>query len=256
MKIYTMKIAQFLCLIFVLTAFLLPNTVEGQEKEKAKKEKATATASPTPPKKEKPKKPKKKEKTIAELVKKSKKIDGLFTLYQDKASGTLRMLISKDQLNKEYIYFSQIANGVVDAGRFKGAYRGSKVFKIKKYFNKIEFVTQNTSFYFDPKNAISRSKNANMSVGNMASIKIEAQDKKKGLYLIKADSLFLQETFTQIKPSARPNARRTAFTLGKLNKGNVGFGFCGWRSRECRVSRRPPRGYGCHAVRPRWSSTR
>ena len=104
------------------------------------------------------------------------------------------MLISEDQIGKEFIYFSQIADGVLDAGRInRGSYRGSKVFKIEKYFNNIEFITQNTSFYFDPNNPLSKSKDANISNGNMASIEIEAVDKEKGLYLIKADNLFLSE---------------------------------------------------------------
>ena len=219
MKINIRNIAKFLSIIFVLTAFLVPQSVEGQEKAKDKMAKAAKTKSKSKTKAKKDK-PKKKEKTIADLVKKSKKIPGLFTIYQDKKTGTLQMVISENQLQKEYIYFSQIANGVTDAGRFRGAYQGSKVFKIKKYFNKIEFVTQNTSFYFDKKNAIYKSRNANTSEGVMASIKIEAQDKKKGLYLIKADGLFLAETFAQVKPPSIPSpAARFAFSLGRLDKG-------------------------------------
>jgi len=221
MKIYLMKIAQFSCLLFVFTALLAPSVAYGQEGKKEKKAAATK-AKPKKKAKPTPKKKKKKDKTIEDLVKKSTKIAGLFTLYQDKKTGSLQMLISKDQLDKEYIYFSQIANGVLDAGRFRGAYQGSKVFKIKKYFNKIEFVTQNTSFYFDPKNALYRSRKANVSEGTMASIKISAHDKKKGLYLIKADGLFLSETFSQIKPPSIPSPRaRFAFSLGRLDKGKT-----------------------------------
>ncbi len=211
MKNNTKKIAQFLCLTLVFSAMLIPNSVYGQEKGKAKE-------ASTPAKKA-PKKPK--EKTIADVVKGSKKIEGLFTVYQNEKDGSLHMLVSKDQLGKEFIYFSQIANGVTDVRQFTGAYRGSKVFKVKKYFNKIEFVTQNTSYYFDPANAIFRARNANTSEGNMASIKIAAQDKAKGLYLIKADSLFLAETFSQVKPPSVPGRPPTAFKLGRLDKGKT-----------------------------------
>ena len=34
-------------------------------------------------------------------------------------------------------------------------------------FDKIEFITQNTSFYFDPNNPISKSQDANLSKGNI-----------------------------------------------------------------------------------------
>ena len=221
MKNYIQKMTQFLCLVFVLSAISFAQKPDEKPKGKMTKKKAAATA--TPKKKAKQTKPKKKEKTIAELVKKSRKIDGLFALYQDKTNGSLQMVISKDQIGKEYIYFTQVADGLVNVGRFRGAYGGSKVFKIKKYFNKIEFVTQNTSFYFDKNNPLYRAKDANTSEGNMASLKIQAEDKKKGLYLIKADGLFLSETFSQIKPSARPGQPRTAFTLGKLDKGKTKY---------------------------------
>jgi len=139
-------------------------------------------------------------------------------MYRDTITGSLQMIVKEDQIGKEFIHFNQVADGVLDAGRFRGAYGGSKVFKVKKYFNKLEFVTQNNSFYFDPENAISKAKEANMSEGNMASVKIEAYDKEKGLYLIKADGLFLKETFSQIKPPRFPGQRPTAFTLGNLDK--------------------------------------
>ena len=62
------------------------------------------------------------------------------------------MAISESQLKEEFIHFSQIADGVTDAGRFRGAYNNETIFYIKKYFNKIEFIAPNTNFYFDPNN--------------------------------------------------------------------------------------------------------
>ncbi|MFH6772633.1 zinc-dependent metalloprotease [Gaetbulibacter aestuarii] len=192
-----------------LSLLLSPSNVEAQRKRKDKKKDDVEAKTPAP----------KKDKSIADLTKSSKKMDGLFTIYQDTITGSLKMVISKDQLDKEYIYFSQIADGVMDAGRIiRGSYRGSKVFKVQKYFNKIEFITQNTSFYFDPENPLSKSKDANMSEGNMASIKIEAFDEDKGLYLIEADDLFLAETLSQIKSPSRPGSSPMSFKLGSLSK--------------------------------------
>src|SRR5688572_11585703 len=39
-------------------------------------------------------------KSIAALVKPTKKIDGLFTVYQDTANGQIMMAVSKDKLGK------------------------------------------------------------------------------------------------------------------------------------------------------------
>ena len=71
--------------------------------------------------------------TIADKVKRCKKIDGLFTLYRDTVNGNLMMLIKKDQLNKEFIYFSYVENGNSTTGHNKGTFRDNKVFKISKY---------------------------------------------------------------------------------------------------------------------------
>ena len=76
---------------------------------------------------------KKKEKTISELTKSSKKIDGLFTIYQDTVSGKLKMPVSNDQFDKEFIHFSQIADGVTEAGGFRGRYNGGTIFYIKGF---------------------------------------------------------------------------------------------------------------------------
>ncbi len=178
----------------------------------AQKKKKTKTTAPAE------KKDKDAIKKISEVTKKCHRYIGLFPIYQDTITGSIKMVINKTQINQEFIYFSQVANGVLDAGSFRGAYRGSKVFKIQKYFNKIEFVTQNTSSYFDPKNEISKSSDANMSEGIMASLKIEAEDKEKGLYLIDAEALFLKETLSQVKPPKYPKQKPTAFTLGSLDK--------------------------------------
>lgn len=157
-------------------------------------------------------------KKISEVTKKCKKLDGLFPIYQDTTDGSIKLVINKNQIGKEYIYFSQIADGIVEARAFRGSYRGSKVFKIEKFFNKIEFIKQNTSYYFDPNNEISKAANANISEGVIASLKIEAQNKDNTQYLINADDLFLKETFSQIKPPKYPKQSPMAFTLGNLDK--------------------------------------
>lgn len=210
MKIQISKMLRLIPLVLIMIALLMPQNIDAQRKNKKnKKEPVVAIKKPEKPKK----------KTIADLVKSSKETDGLFKIYQDTITGSLQMVITEDQINKEYIYFTQVADAPGDLGFMgRGIYGSSSVFKIKKYFNKIEFVTQNTSFYFDPSNAISKSKDANISEGIMTSIKIEAFDKEKSLYLIKADGIFLKETLAQIKPSKRPGTPPNAFSLGNLDK--------------------------------------
>ena len=207
MKSYPLKMCRATGLALSLMLLLASQNIEAQKKKKdAAKDAPVET-------------PKPKEKTINDVVKSSKKIEGLFTLYRDTITGSIHMLVNENQLNNEFIYFSQISEGVADIGRIiRGSYNDSKVFKIEKFFDRIEFIVQNTSFYFDPENPLSKSKNANTTHGNIASIKIEVHDKKEGAYLIKADDLFLTEVLSQIKNPSLPGESPTAFKLGNLDR--------------------------------------
>lgn len=198
-----------LCSLFLTLALFGVQDSNAQFWKKKKDKKETTAQVP---------KPKKKEKSIADLTKSSKKIEGLFTIYQDTVTGSVKLLVKEDQLNKDFIYFSQIANGVTDAGAFRGSFRANTVFHVTKYFNRLEFLAPNTSFYFDEKSALSKSSEANISDAVIASGKLLASDDEKGAYLIDADGLFLSETFTAIKQPRVPGQSPFAFSLGRFDK--------------------------------------
>lgn len=197
-------------LYLVMVTLLLFGTehVQAQKKKKRKSKKETTEQVDSIDK----------TKTIKELTKKSQFIDGLFAIYRDTIDGSTQMLIRKDQIGKEYIYFSQISDAVVEAGAFRGSYNSSKIFKIQKHYNKIEFIQQNHAFYFDPENPLSKSANANISEGVLASLTIEATDKENGTYLVKSDNLFVKETFEQIKAPNFPKQSPFSFKVGNLDK--------------------------------------
>ena len=192
-------------LIFLIA--LSVNDANAQKRKKKKKE---------PEQKEQ--KDKDAVKSISEVTKKSKKFEGLFSIYQDSLDGSIKMEVKSDQIGKEFIYFSQSSDGVAAVRGFRGNYRGSKVIRIQKYFNKIEFVEVNTSSYFDPENALSTASEANMPNAIVASLKIEAEGPEQTSFLVDANKLFLAETFSQIKPARHPKQSPMAFTLGNLNK--------------------------------------
>ena len=121
--------------------------------------------------------------------------EGLFTFYQNQEDGSLQLLVKKSQLNKEYIYFSQIADGLNELGVGRGQYNDSYIFYIKKYFDKLQFIKPNTSFYFDKNSNLSKSSDANISDAVLASVKILADDENTGEYLIDFNDLILTETF-------------------------------------------------------------
>lgn len=157
---------------------------------------------------------------LMDSLKACKKYEGLFTIFQDTTNGTTYILIKQEQFQKEYIYFGHVVNGVSNFRLVKGSFLDNKIFSIKKYFDKIEFITENNSFYYDEKNALSKSKDANISIGVIASQKIIVSDSSKKSFLIKADDIFLSELFQQIKPSPNPseNKDNPQFNLGALNR--------------------------------------
>ena len=172
----------------------------GQEAEKEEKEEA------------------KEEKTIAELIDGDAEFAGLFTFYRDPETGKTALLLSQDQLQKEYIYFVHVADGVVDAGSFRGAYGPSFVFTLERRFDKVAIVRENTAFYFDPDNAISRASEANITRAVLAVQPILAEDEETGELLIETDSLFLSEAFTRLTPAQDPDADpKERFKVGEFN---------------------------------------
>ena len=160
-----------------------------------------------------------KSKTLEDFIKSSKKIEGLFDIYQDTITGQVQMLIRDDQLNKDYIYGSQIADGVVSTAGFRGQYKDEKILNFKKFFNKIEISAVNSNFYFDENNPLSKSKDANISNSLISSIKIKYFDKKKNAYLIDADGLFISELLTRIKLPTNPFQYNRSFQLGRFDRG-------------------------------------
>ncbi len=91
--------------------------------------------------------------TIASKLKTTVAYDGLMKVYQDTVDGKLYLKLSTDQLNSEFIYWSYAENGVASVGFNRGSFRANEVFVIRRYFDQIQFETQNTGYYFDPSSA-------------------------------------------------------------------------------------------------------
>jgi hypothetical protein len=203
--------------LLVLTFLLFAPDMQAQKKRKKKKDpEATENTTPAKEKKEKPKR-------IDELVKSHDVFDGLFTFYQDSTSGSLKMAVDFEHMDKEFIHFYYVENGVAEAGAFRGNYRGSRIFKIEKYFNTIQLVVQNTSSWFDPENALSKSSDANYSHAVIHSAKILGGGEEDGAWLIDADDLFLKEAFGFVKMPPPPTASSKDFSLGSLSSSKTKY---------------------------------
>ena len=181
----------------------------------------TTTVKKTSEKEEDKKEDEKKDKTktIADATKSCKKIEGLFPIYQDTAKGNIFMEIRSSQLDKEYLHFFHSENGSLNAGWVRGNYGWEKIFKMTKFFNKIEFKEQNTSYYFDENSALSKTSHVNINEPIFDSEEIVAMSATKDTFLIKADGLYLSEDLAQLKFSFPPGmGPKNPFRLGGMSK--------------------------------------
>jgi hypothetical protein len=151
-----------------------------------------------------------------EKVKSSKKTEGLFTLYQDTATGTMQLYVKKQQLGDEFIYQSFSLNGPTALYLNQSMHRTNFIFKVQKTFDKLEFSRVNTAFYYDPENPISKTKDVDKPEAVFLSEKICVDDSLG--YLINADALFLSEKLDPVKPATQPGFfAAPQFNLGTLN---------------------------------------
>ncbi len=154
--------------------------------------------------------------SITEKIKSSKKIDGLFTLYKDTVTGNLQMYVKKDQLGKSYIYQSFSMGGPTTLFLNQNMIRSTILFHISKADDKIEFLRENTNFYYDKANPVSKAANVDVSDAVFYADKYIAND--EGGYLIPVDGLFISDKLDPIKPNYPPGLPSGAmFNLGNLN---------------------------------------
>jgi hypothetical protein len=153
---------------------------------------------------------------IADKIKTSKKIDGLFTLYQDTATGSIQLFVKKSQLAKEFIYQSFSISGPTSLFLNQSMHRSTLIFSIKKTFDKLEFAIANTGFYYDKNNPVSKTAGVDIPESVFLMEKVAAEDENG--YLIPADGLFISEKLDPVKPIFPPGIPPGAiFNLGNLN---------------------------------------
>ncbi|MGB8191268.1 MAG: zinc-dependent metalloprotease [Chitinophagaceae bacterium] len=193
--------------LLVLPVLMLAVAGFAQDKSKPPSSvPVTDTAKPAAPKKV----------GITDKVKSAKKSEGLFTVYQDTATGSVQLYVKKNQLGKEYIYQSYSLNGPTSLFLHRNMQRTNLAFRIQKVFDKLEFSILNNNFYYDKNNAIGKTAGADVAEAVFLSEKVSGEDDNG--YLISADGLFLSEKLDPIKPLPSPGLPPgLVFSLGGLN---------------------------------------
>jgi len=154
--------------------------------------------------------------TLAEKTKSCKKIEGLFTIYQDTATGSAQLYIKKNQIGKEFIYQSFSINGPTELFLNQSMHRNNMVFTIKTAFDKLEFSEINTNLYYDKNNPVSKSASVDKPEAVFFADKYVVEDSIG--YLIGADALFISEKLDPVKPDAPVGLFAShSFGLGTLS---------------------------------------
>jgi hypothetical protein len=143
---------------------------------------------------------------------------GLIDVYRNEDNGKVYFLIKKDQLNKEFIYFAHILDGIVEAGTWRGNYLDNGIIKFVKYFDQIRIDRINTAYVFDETNPLSKTKNANISNSLIDSLKIDKTSESEDKFLVDVTSLLLSENLSKITVSPYKDDSKDGFKIGSISK--------------------------------------
>ena len=144
--------------------------------------------------------------------------EGLIDVYRNDEDGKVYFLIKKEQLEKEFIYFAHILDGIVEAGTWRGNYLDNGIIKFIKYFDQIRIDRVNTAYVFDETNPLSKSKNANISNSLIDSLKIEKTSETEDKFLIEVTSLLLSENLSKITVAPYKEDPKESFKIGSISK--------------------------------------
>ena len=144
--------------------------------------------------------------------------EGLIDVYRNDDDGKVYFLIKKDQLEKEFIYFAHILDGIVEAGTWRGNYLDNGIIKFIKYFDQIRIDRVNTAYVFDETNPLSKSKNANISNSLIDSLKIQKTSETEDKFLIEVTSLLLSENLSKITVAPYKEDPKESFKIGSISK--------------------------------------
>ena len=144
--------------------------------------------------------------------------EGLIDVYRNDDDGKVYFLIKKEQLEKEFIYFAHILDGIVEAGTWRGNYLDNGIIKFVKYFDQIRIDRLNTAYVFNESNPLSKSKNANISNSLIDSLKIQKTSETEDKFLIEVTSLLLSENLSKITVAPYKEDPKESFKIGSISK--------------------------------------
>ena len=162
---------------------------------------------------------KKEYETIEEFIEDGEyeKLEGFMNILHETEKDKYYLILEKNKLNKEFIYFTYILNGPQAVGASGGSLGEGYILEFRMFKEDIGLYKINTKFTYDEPNKITQSKLTNIIEAFMGRFKVEVKEEDR--FLISADKLFLSEILTSVTPNIpREYAEYYDLNLGKLDK--------------------------------------
>ncbi|WP_326524019.1 zinc-dependent metalloprotease [Sphingomonas sp.] len=140
---------------------------------------------------------------MADWQKGKDRIDGYFAFWRDPVNGDAFMEVMPDQIGPEFIYFTYTQDGTaLDGLRRLGSVSDNYVLKLRRRFNRIDFIRQDTLYSHDADSTLAGQQD-NIVNPLLASTTIVAADDATGKIVIKVNDLFQGRDLIRIgEPSA------------------------------------------------------
>lgn len=132
-------------------------------------------------------------------IKKTQKIEGLFTLYRAKETGKLYAEIRPDQLNQNYLTTITLESGVGESGLYSGLPAKDFLFQLRRVNQNLQFVVPNTYFRTRPGDPLQSSIDRSFSDSVLAALPIKSIHPKRKTLLVDLSPLLLGD-FAELTP--------------------------------------------------------
>ncbi|PSB33586.1 zinc-dependent metalloprotease [Stenomitos frigidus] len=128
-----------------------------------------------------------------QVVKGTKQLKGLFTLYRDEAAGKLYAEIQPEQLNVNYLCTITMESGIGQGGIYGGLPLEDFLFTFRRVGNKLQFVVPNVFFRTRPGDPLQRSVKRSFSDSVLQALPIRSTHPKRKSFLVDLSPLFLSD---------------------------------------------------------------
>ncbi|MCC5644408.1 zinc-dependent metalloprotease [Nostoc sp. CHAB 5824] len=129
---------------------------------------------------------------FSEIVKRTDKLEGLFTLYCSEDSGKIYLEIKPEQLNKDYLAIVTLESGVGESGIYSGLPLSDFLFYFRRVNNRLHFVVRNVKFRAESRPE-QRSLARSFSDSVLSSLEIHTIDPHNKNIFINLDELLMQD---------------------------------------------------------------